>query len=260
MKKVTDQQTKVTNDGAHRGAVQDDSSSDARIGENHEASPDGPNKSAHGGEGPEASLDHPGNGAPEGSRNNGSQESAPDPFDPKRLALGQDFAGALGVKKLTTHVPVRKPHKHEWFRVHPDPPYRLQTTLLALKGDREELYVVPPELRVDLAGELSLYELFTAINRENVVFLIAIKLPGPDGRLNTWTASFLDGIGYARERWVRISSRMAVGAYETFSPEGHLPDPEWPTTSLADLLRIAFRDHIIDSLDHPVVRLLRGKA
>jgi hypothetical protein len=40
---------------------------------------------------------------------------APDPFDPAHLALGQDFAEALGVKKLTTHVPVRKPYQHEWF-------------------------------------------------------------------------------------------------------------------------------------------------
>lgn len=187
------------------------------------------------------------------------RESAADPFDPAYLALGQNFAEALGVKKLSTHVPIRKPTKHEWFRVHPDPAYRLQTTLLPLKGEREEMYLVPPELRADLAGELCIVELFTCINRDNVVFLVAVKLPGPDGRLNTWVASLMDAMSYGRERWVRVVARMALGAYETFAPEGHLPDPAWPATPFADLLRIAFRDRTIDSLDHPVIRNIRGK-
>ncbi len=43
------------------------------------------------------------------------REPAADPFDPAFLALGQNFAEAMGVKKLATHVPVRKPYKHEWI-------------------------------------------------------------------------------------------------------------------------------------------------
>jgi hypothetical protein len=187
------------------------------------------------------------------------REAAADPFDPAHLALGQNFAEAMAVKKLSTHVPIRKPNKHEWFRVHPDPAYRLQTTLLALKGEREELYLVPPHLRAELVGELCIVELFTCINRDNVVFLVAVKLPGPDGRLNTWVASLMDAMSYARDRWVRVMARMALGAYETFAPEGHLPDPDWPATPFADLLRIAFRDRTIDSLDHAVIRNIRGK-
>ena len=230
MKKILDQQTKGTNEESQRDGTPADLAMSAR--EEH---------------GDPAPRDEP-------------RERAVDPFDPALLALGQNFAEALGVKKLSTHVPVRKPNKHEWFRAHPDPTYRLQTTLLPLKGEREELYLVPPHLRVDLAGDLCVAELFTCINRDNVVFLVAVKLPGPDGRLNTWVASLMDAIGYASERWVRVAARMPLGAYETFAPEGHLPDPDWPATPFADLLRIAFRDRMIDSLDHAVIRSIRGKV
>jgi hypothetical protein len=41
------------------------------------------------------------------------KQDAGDPFDPARLRLKQDFGASLGVKKLTTLVPVRKPQRHE---------------------------------------------------------------------------------------------------------------------------------------------------
>ena len=36
-------------------------------------------------------------------------ESPPDPFDPARLRLSQEFAASLGIKKALLTVPVRKP-------------------------------------------------------------------------------------------------------------------------------------------------------
>src|SRR5690349_2804884 len=77
---------------------------------------------------------------------------APDPFDPSRLRLSQDFTAALGVKKLLTTVPVRKPSK-EWFvRCHHDPAYRIETCVVELKEDGET-YLVDPSLWDELAGE-----------------------------------------------------------------------------------------------------------
>jgi hypothetical protein len=37
-------------------------------------------------------------------------------------------------------------------------------------------------------------------------------------------------------------------------------DPEWPELGFWDLIKIAFRDHLIDRIDHPVVKRLRGQA
>jgi hypothetical protein len=37
-----------------------------------------------------------------------------------------------------------------------------------------------------------------------------------------------------------------------------LSEPEFPELTLNELLRIAFKDRIVDKLDHPVIRKLRG--
>jgi len=39
-----------------------------------------------------------------------------------------------------------------------------------------------------------------------------------------------------------------------------MADPVWPELSFQDLLRIAYRDRMITTLDHPVVKRLRGLA
>ena len=48
----------------------------------------------------------------------------PDPFDPSSLRLDQSFADGEGVKKLLLTVPVRKPNRQDFVRVHPDAAYR----------------------------------------------------------------------------------------------------------------------------------------
>src|SRR5262245_14515893 len=78
--------------------------------------------------------------------------SEADLFTLASLRLSQDFASAVGVKRLIKTVPVRKPSK-EWFvRVHPNSDYRLSTAVLELKEDRET-YLVAPTLWPELSTE-----------------------------------------------------------------------------------------------------------
>ena len=50
---------------------------------------------------------------------------SPDPFDPASLRLTSDFSASIGVKKALLSVPVRKPDKSWFVRVHPSDEYRL---------------------------------------------------------------------------------------------------------------------------------------
>ena len=50
------------------------------------------------------------------SNNDSSADKAIDPFDPASLRLGQDFAAGIGVKKVLTTVPCRRPNRHEFVR------------------------------------------------------------------------------------------------------------------------------------------------
>ena len=50
--------------------------------------------------------------------------SKPDPFDPKSLRIDPSREQGSGVEKVLLHVPVRKPHRQEFFRTHPSFDYR----------------------------------------------------------------------------------------------------------------------------------------
>ena len=180
-----------------------------------------------------------------------------DPFDPSKLKLSQDFAANIGVKKALVTVPVRKPDRQTFVRVHPDVEYRLETAVLELKEERET-YLVEPALWSKLPGETVAKTLVTAMNRQGVLFLWHIRLPDPDDRIDEWNRTALDAAHLARKKWIRVASNHSLGAYEVIEAPGQLPEPTWPKLEFSEILRIAFRDHFITSLDHPVVQRLRG--
>jgi hypothetical protein len=194
---------------------------------------------------------------------NGEAAAAPvaDPFDPASLRLSSDAAAGLGVRKALLTVSVRKPDKTWWVRTHADAVYRLETAVIELKEDRET-YLVAPTLWPQLSTEttFSARALVTTINRQGVLFLWPIKLPGADGRVDEWSRSALDAADRAAKGWVRVQANLSLGAYEVWHTEAPIPDPEWPPTHFRELLRIAFRDRFIDSLEHPILRKLRGEA
>lgn len=179
-------------------------------------------------------------------------------LDLARLRLGQDFADRVGVKKALITVPVRKPDRQSFVRVHPDPSWRLDTAVITLKDERET-YLVDPSLWPELPGELTPTGLFTAVTRQGVVFLWPVRLPGPDGRLDTWSRSALDAVEMAKNGWVRVAANMGLGAYDVFVATGEFPDPEWPDVTFQKLLEIAFRDRFIRDAGHVVFRKLRGE-
>lgn len=180
------------------------------------------------------------------------------PFNPAALRLSQSFADTVGVKKLLTTVPVRKPGRQDFVRVHPDPAYRLTpAAVIELKEDRET-YLVRPDIAQQLPGEFNVVTLHTTINRQGVLHLWPVKHPGPDGKHNEWHRSAAEAADRAMKKWVRVTASMSLGAYEIFEANGNLPDPVWPDISFEEILKIAFRDHIVDSVDHPLVQRLQG--
>jgi hypothetical protein len=184
-------------------------------------------------------------------------QSVPDPFALENLRIGQNFADTVGVKKLITTVPVRKPNKQDFIRVRPEPEYRDIFALIEVQEDRE-VYLVSKDLAPDLVDEVKPYQLFTATNRQGVPFLWPTKLPGLDGRINEWNRSSIEAAEKAMSRWVRVMANMSLGAYDIYEAQGAIPDPQWPNLSFNDLLRIAFRDKFVASHDHPVLKRLRG--
>jgi hypothetical protein len=187
-----------------------------------------------------------------------NRKDAANPFDPAHLRLSQNFAETVGVKKALITIPVRKPNKQEFVRVHPSDGYRLETAVLELKEERET-YLVAPELWSELPNELTPKVLFTTMNRQGVLSLWPVRMPGEDGRLDEWNASALEAAEMARNHWVRVVANMSLGAYEVYEATGDLPAPDWPEMEFSEILKVAFKGHYITEIDHPVIRRLRGE-
>jgi len=180
-----------------------------------------------------------------------------DPFDLTKLRVFQSFHEATNVKKLLVSAPIRKPHPQDFVRVHAAPSYRELFALLELKEDRETFVVslaAVPELR----QECRVANLFAAITRTGTLFLWPVIVPAAEGRVNEWHKTAAMAAQQAMTHWIRIKANMSLGAYEIYQAETAIPDPVWPTLSYPEIVRVAFRDRLINTPDHPVIKQLRG--
>jgi hypothetical protein len=187
-----------------------------------------------------------------------------DPFTPENLRLDQNFTETVGVKKLLTTIPIRKPGKQVFFRVRPDSEgktWREMLPIIDLKDDREE-YIVMRHLVPELATEVVYKQLCLAITRQGTLFFLPLRYPGPDGKDNEWWRSLREHAKRAETHWIRVIPNMELGAYECLQASDNLSEPEWPSDELDywALLRIAGKDYLVKDLAHPVVKRLRGQA
>lgn len=193
-----------------------------------------------------------------------SEPSAPTPdplaaFDPAKLRIDQSFLQHGAAKKRLTTIPIRKPGKQDFVRVHPDEQYRLPVALIELEEDRETYLVMPDFVPCLGEGEYFTATLYLCINRQKVLTFWPVKLPGPDGRQMAWHTSAAEAAEMAMETWVRVTAKKSLGAYEIFEATGTIPEPEWPEQSMRELLAIGFKARIIDGPEHPVIQKLRGE-
>lgn len=181
------------------------------------------------------------------------------PFDPERLRIHQS---TIKVREHVTRIAVRKPAPEWWFQTHHDDEFRLVTTILELREGDREILLVDPDL-VDMIEDepcLSQRMLLTCITRQCTVFIWPLKLPDIDNRLDSWNRSALEVAEAAVGSWTRVHADVEAGSYKYKTQQADIPPPQWPELSFEAILRTAFRDHYISSLDHPILRKLRGES
>jgi hypothetical protein len=179
-------------------------------------------------------------------------------IDLEACRLSQDFGNGLGVRKVPTRVAVRKPNKTEFFRISKDPGHRFPCWVLELK-EEGETYLVTAAASSALPDLLRPVILRLAVDRHGNTFVVPSPIPAPDGRINQWHHSLNVAIEEAEDYWVRVTANMKNGSYDLYIAEGNLAPPKWPDQNFSELLNIAFRNQVIDSVDHPVVEQLLGR-
>lgn len=198
------------------------------------------------------------------SNNKPATDAAPFPsgdlhaFSLDQFRISQEHFGDSASSKVLTTVPVNKPPKECYFRTHPGADYRLAVGIVELKATNE-MYLVSGNLGPPLQDEptFSLKQLVTTVTRDGSVYLWPVAADSA----NSWARSAYEAIAIATKRWIRLKSNRQIGAYEPIvaAANANIGDPSWPEHSFAELVKIAFRGRIIDTLDHAVLRQLRGE-
>ncbi len=86
-----------------------------------------------------------------------------------------------------------------------------------------------------------------------------IKVQEQGSRAYSWFESAVNAAHVSINKWVRLQSNMTLQCHTTEEAEGELPEPTWPNLqNKNELLNIAFKGRMINSLDHDVLRRLRG--
>ncbi len=183
--------------------------------------------------------------------------AASQPTDFSQFALSQNFGYQIKVTKRLTTVPVRKPSKTQWFRIHHE--YKLDAPLLKYGDNGEDYYFVKSPLDGQLGDLAQAFKLVVGVDRQGVVFVWPLRLPDADRPL-AWHLSALEAASHAEVQWTRIQANMSLGAYEIHTAEGITDEPKWPEMSRDEILDIAFKGKIIWELDHFVLKQLRGEV
>ena len=189
------------------------------------------------------------------------QEGTIDPFDLDALRV--EGLDDVGVERIRLTVPVRRPRKHDFFRVHPDPGYCLDSLVYVREeGLDREVFLITRSLRTELVDVGQRVRIFTCITRRDTVFLWPARLPEADaggGGGRAWHESALDIAEEARKHWVRMQGDRDAGAYVLHRARGDLAEPRWPEESFKELLKVAFKGRLIDTPHHDVIRELNGE-
>ena len=187
------------------------------------------------------------------------EQDTVDPFDVAALRATPPSVSVT--EHVIVQVAARKPSRQEFFRVHADPDFALDGTVIEFEGPngREDFWL-PPNLRHVAPQDTKAVRILTCISKAGVVFLWPARLPSADGPGRTWYESALAVSEIAKTHWVKMAGNRAAGAYEAHKASGDLGVPQWPDYDLGALLKLAFGgDRVINSPDHDVLRSLRGE-
>jgi hypothetical protein len=115
------------------------------------------------------------------ARHAGKEEGL-DQFDPARLRVDARMSdAALGVERPLLEVPVQKPSRQAFFRVHPDPDMRMDAAVIELEAERET-YLVTPQIACLIPEETKLVRLLACLPRTGGSPCAA------RARVSSWTA------------------------------------------------------------------------
>ena len=207
---------------------------------------------------------------PSGSANSsrGSRNASPiiiDPFTNVHKMLARPIeSGPVASKVVAFKVPVsHRPHKGRWCAIHSDPNYSIRASFLVF--GRDEIFLLDPTIAPEFEGEDVYREatVYTGVLRPNCApFLLHVTSPRPEARTNDYWTSMHAAAKAGMSQWMRVITDQDAGCYIYEVADLSRWPVRWPDVPFGELLRRGFKnpDRFIDSMDHAVVKELRGDS
>jgi hypothetical protein len=180
-------------------------------------------------------------------------------LDLMAMRLTPGYAKSTVTVREQTTVPVDKPSKHAFFRVNCD--LKVDVSLFKYEVDGF-WYLLTPDvvasMTVDAAKPCTLYLWMT---RDGTYGVWPGGLPLDDGTDYVAWQSIHTVCCEAMKTWVRHAWNKSAGSYDVIKFRGAAGPgaPQWPEATLDEIVTKAFKGRVIDSIDHPVLRRLRGE-
>jgi|LakMenE18May11ns_1017448.scaffolds.fasta_scaffold9942954_2 hypothetical protein len=182
-----------------------------------------------------------------------------DEFSPENLRL----LNKIDLKDLVTaelvELPARKPKKDEWFRVHPD--YRQQGGILEIDSENK-VFWVSKKMQSQVAHDpcFTFRLCVLVVTRQGVPFIWPVKTDVEAGGTgDKYVRIPFAAMTYGREKWTRLYWSNERREHQVETSE-LLDAPKFPDKPFAELLKLAFKDAVISTVDHPAILNLKGKA
>ncbi len=176
---------------------------------------------------------------------------------PRNFAGASSITGEVGVQRKLTEFLDQEAKKLSFRRTGE---VSQQARVIEDRVNRA-MYLVHSAVAAHLPGLTTLKDLTLCVGRTGNLFLWAVPVPDIGANENRWHTSARDARGLSFDKWTRMASNMAAGHYDIATAPSITAEPVWPDElTCSDVLRLAFgSDRLIDSVDHPFVRLLQGR-
>jgi hypothetical protein len=183
-----------------------------------------------------------------------------DPFDPMNLGITTDYAAAINAVVSIKPFDLRKPNDQEFFRTSPNPSQHLIVGSITDKQDMSRVYVVShkvlDEVKAKFAKAVRGVDLVLAQTLAKAPLLWPVPLA--EDRGGKWNSSQRAACDQGKSRWTNMVSGR--GQYDCTTV--HNPAAvDWNAfPPFNEILRQALTDRFIDSMDHLLLRKLRGET
>jgi hypothetical protein len=181
-----------------------------------------------------------------------------DGFDLTELRLTGVGEDVVKTERIISEIPIQKPAKDVFVRTHPDKAFVMH--MMTIQTSDGEFYVVSASIQEALQSEpLCQPRAFIPYTtRQGELFIWPIRLPRGDERIDGYNRSAMEHAERARRDWVRVAANRVLSVYDLIVPVANLGEPKWPSMDVATMYGIALKNRVISSLDHPVLKDLRG--